>query len=57
MAGTQTAALLGMYIKFDGSSPDQSNEFLNTMVHHGLQQVIKIILDMLEQLLEFKHLR
>ena len=27
MAGTQTAALLGMYIKFDGSSPDQSNEF------------------------------
>ena len=27
MTGTQTAALLGMHLKFDGSSPDQTNEF------------------------------
>ena len=27
MAGTQTATLLGMMLKFDGSSPDQTNEF------------------------------
>ena len=27
MTGTQTATLLGMMLKFDGSSPDQTNEF------------------------------